>query len=421
MLSGFSELAKAIWQGICEINSSFPKTLGSLPSSLTEHDEALRQLGIFWDSETLRIGELGAKGLNSLISNDVGEFPSPKDIHMKKDEVELDMDDQDFFGVWAARELALSGKFPARTTDEVEEDDPYRVIFFRDLEPFIYCFQSEEVKKEIPSAFLAFSNVMLRGQFHLDTFIRQDLASLDETNLAWFWPTDESSKIRMITWLHGEAMEPERVNKMAETPFNFKSPDMPLDMNTAFPASFKWFSAMDISWSQTEEAIFISQVLKELTLRDSGDNFAIIYLAFEYRTNFQNVKKTAKSLIKKFPSSMVLYTAYAIIEWRSGKREAARNVFATAVKMSKELSRDGTSNVVTLWRSWVWEELQERENTSALEILLSIPEEGETFRQGYSAPAILKARRVSGQHKCYYLHRKANTKSSTSMRSSIIT
>lgn len=112
--------------------------------------------------------------------------------------------------------------------------------------------------------------------------------------------------------------------------------------------------------------------------------------------------KLAKRLLKQYRTSLLLYSAYAQIEWRMGNIDLARKVFSTAVGMcgsSPECSqRDG----ILLWKTWAWEEIMDGNRIKALSVLLSIPDgkysdNREGHDSAFNKAARLRAKRVSFQ------------------------
>lgn len=109
----------------------------------------------------------------------------------------------------------------------------------------------------------------------------------------------------------------------------------------------------------------------------------------------------AKALLKKLTTSLLLWNGYAQVEWRGGKVDAARNIFATALGMSKGFPEANRRDAILLWRTWAWEELGDP--SRAIRVLLSVesgkllPEdEYHSFDPKSIQPALLlKSRRVS--------------------------
>jgi len=391
---GFDELARAIWQALCELNTTastnFPK-----PSNSEEHEEALGSFELFWDSEVLRIGEKGAQGFSSYSNEHLGDLPSPKDLPMADAIGELSIENPDFWGDWTEWEVTLSSKSPARTTDEIEEDDPYRVILFRDMEKFLYCFQIQEVCDCIPSVLQSFLKVSLRTPYSLDTFVHSNLAFTSVEAQVWFWPIQETSRTKLITWVHGEIMEPERQNQAAETPFQFQAPNIPITLDTLFPPP-TWFCCLADQDTNESEKEFTSNTLMDLVQRSRSLELTLTVLALAFKNQQQKpiVKKMVKQFIKANPNYVIWYVVYAIIEWRIGNVESARTVFSTALSMGKSIPDIQPADILLLRRSWALEELYSQNEPQMLQILLAIPESCEVIKQEYSAPAVLKARKV---------------------------
>ena len=86
-----------------------------------------------------------------------------------------------------------------------------------------------------------------------------------------------------------------------------------------------------------------------------------------------SARKTAKNVLKAYPSSLRLYNAYALIEWRLGNKSAAENVFSTALSMCSGLEPGERIDDLLLWRCWAWELLPDAPER-ALRKILSIPE-----------------------------------------------
>ena len=145
--SGYVELSIATWQSLLEVNLFAPKE----PLSDTD---AIRRFKDFWDSEVPRIGEVGALGWGHFVEND--DNSGVPDVVV--DQCEDFLDDGEIFTTWASAERMKSrGLLPARTMDEVVEDDPFRVILFSDVEDFIIRLPSQaNLHRHLLNAFLLF-------------------------------------------------------------------------------------------------------------------------------------------------------------------------------------------------------------------------------------------------------------------------
>ncbi|KAF3929553.1 hypothetical protein ABW19_dt0205711 [Dactylella cylindrospora] len=393
--AGFSELSVAIWQGILEMNSSPPRAFASGPDSLTNHEEMLDSIGAFWDSEVLRIGEAKAKGWAAYADEDIGDFADPKDLpdgYSTSDDLLLN--DPDFFGAWLDKEKTLLGKLPARTTDEIEEDDPFRVILFSDIRQFLWKFQTPIARSSIGDAFIAFIGVVAPTQHQRDSYFRADLARVNERALSkWFWHDNEPD-VKLIAWVNGVPMEPERRSRVSRNPFSFHSSSLPLSPESLFPSNW-WFSSVEVPDLSSERLDYGIAMLREFISRVPDERLALIYFAIECRKNPGNNKKVAKQLLKKYSHSLQLWNAYAMSEVAQGSKDAAKVVYQTALKMSASFSEEQQRFAIELWRSWIWSEMDEGNEEAALALLLRIPEGHAAIMKTAerSATAILKAQR----------------------------
>lgn len=112
-------------------------------------------------------------------------------------------------------------------------------------------------------------------------------------------------------------------------------------------------------------------------------------------------KKVAKSLLKRFKTSIRLWSAYSQLEWLSGNLEAARNVFCTALGMSKGFPEAARRDTIVLWTTWIWAEMSLGQYDEALRLVLSIESGKPVEKAPTTVPGnvpgsvLLKARRVS--------------------------
>ncbi|KAI9818591.1 MAG: hypothetical protein M1832_004364 [Thelocarpon impressellum] len=333
------------------------------------------------------------------------------------------MDLEDMFGNWLAAEEKLSSVAvqPARTVDDVAEDDPYRVILFSDIKDFLAYFPRMEDRYTLLSAFLAFCRLPplldsnLDGQPHsswTDPFVRTEALEQRDRFLGY----TPGSAVEGVINPSGAAVE-----VAAEDPSypedrdqqTFGSRCFPAAVDTLFGQEKHWFSAFD-AWKETYDTErvpvplqWLVQALQSLALADAGGaGLAEYYLAFASKNKVSGLRKSAKALLKKYPRSLRLYNAYALIEWRSGNSTVASNIFCTALSMSGTFAEADQHDAILLWRTWIWELLQDGLTFVAWQRLLSVADgrilgESELSSSGNldgtvkTQPAILlKARRV---------------------------
>lgn len=382
--AGFSEHAVASWQAILEY--IFFKPVGfqhqryQTGGALESH--TISAFKEFWESEFPRIGEDRAQGWATYKSHN-GRPSEPKE------------DAEDTFSdcgrvseVWiqSERRRSLQSRMPARTIDKVEENDPYRVVLFSDLQCILVDPPSHSSQELVITAFIAFC--------HLPSYLSECVGSRSST--WWQDPFFRNEKLYQshlflsnwrLKFNAGETemsasidhhYNPIRRDSFTEKPFRSCTPDYQLSPCSLFAASDSWFSAFD-SWedecSEDRGPIvvqWVRQILKALVHRGAGgENLAEYYLALELRFSPSTVKKLAKSLIKNRPTSIRLYNSYALIEYHLGNAKSAENVIVTTINMSKTLDEQMQRDSIRLWSSWMWALLNAGQTASALERLLT--------------------------------------------------
>lgn len=287
--AGFVENAIAAFQLMIELNFFAPPQIAA-PRSHSEHEKVLELLDTFWDSEVLRVGEMGAEGWFSFVqSGNEGKAPEAREGTVSSDS----LDTRDPFGSWIAAEEERMGvsKMPARTMDEVEEDDPYRVVLFSDLREFMFFFANEAVKQKLIDAFLIFSGLrplyegasMSSGKAETtDIFLRNELGhTMDESLERWFWPKSEENNNELIGW---GGMEPEKKALLRERPFQFSLRNFPLSEEMLFAKCEYWMLAMDGPGGlKRGDVEFVGNVLKMLVAQLSDEQLALYFLAWTWK------------------------------------------------------------------------------------------------------------------------------------------
>ncbi|KAL8927299.1 MAG: hypothetical protein Q9208_002476 [Pyrenodesmia sp. 3 TL-2023] len=373
----YTELAVAIWQALLEFTFNKPHHLRSDPSQKM-HDASLLAFEEFWESEVPRIGEPNAKGwLN--YQND-GNEQAPPSAAMDSPS----RPDSSAPKVWADAEREASSclKMASRAIDASGED-PYRVALFSDIQPILSDLPTSSEQQAIVAAFLCFC--------HLPPHTN------DEDNHIRSWYNDQFVRNEVLYDDISMSVTNDSTESSQSTPFAFPLAEHPISPDTLFPVAGKWFSAFG-SCARNRGPVpeeFILATLKMLVNRGFGnESLAEYVLAFELQVSPTTVLKSAKGLLKKRPSSLPLYNAYALIQSRLGNGEMANTVFNTAIQMSNRLDHVASRDVILLWRNRIWEMLSSGQTTTALEQLLKFDNadaEGEASERG-SATAYLRLR-----------------------------
>ena len=239
---------------------------------------------------------------------------------------------------WYQREEESKHDMPARTTDELD-DDPYRVILFNDIRPFLYAFTTDVVN-QLLYAFISFCGINIPAP---------DLSSNQMTD-PWlstafdskqFWPP--ASNVNSIEWINGEAVEPERLPGI-NTPFSFPKKIFPVDIDTLFPNTWFGLSPSDLLYIDTQ---FLTTALHQLNSQD--ETLIITHLAIHNIFSPATVLKLVKAYVKPRKTSLALYNVYALLLWQRSSHDEARKVWRMAIDMTSTTH----ANPILLWRTWI--------------------------------------------------------------------
>ncbi|KAI9808218.1 MAG: hypothetical protein M1825_004675 [Sarcosagium campestre] len=387
--SGFVENATATWQAMLDLHFSEADALKKPKSTALE--DIASSIEEFWESEGPRIGEI-----NSAVAQ---EAALPVMPHLKPGYLED----------WARTEsIKLStSTMPAKTVDEVDEEDPYRVVFFSDIKDHLVVCTSESSRMAVLNAFLAFCRLPLllsddsdrsRKIFSTDAFIRgSPCGSSDDFVQRIIEPSPARSVLEDAMM---PAVEAEQINRIKEAePFDVPLQNFDCSTFEIFSRRGTWVSAFQstVQPSNSSHHPWIRQTLRSLLAAGVGGySLAEYFIGFELAYYPSSVRKTARDLVKKHPSSLRLYNAYALVEWRLDRIEAARKVFATALDMAHTLPENERQDEILLLRTWIWEILQDGGGDEALCKLLSISggTENDDLGSQISTAAVLRTRRA---------------------------
>lgn len=381
--SGFSELAVAAWQAMLEyiffkpvqFHSKEHKGGGSL------HHTTLSMFEEFWDSEVPRTGENDAEGWAAYFHKQ-GDATQPKIRETHPTGI-----GQNLWQSWllTERRHGLLARKPARTIDDVEESDPYRVILFSDIQPFLIDCPSETCQATLLDAFLAFCylpTLETSGSapkpkiWREDEFLRNESLYSPGSMLPIWRIQKPNPQLRPSDNVDGQGNIPDSSSRTSA--LNFPASVYQCSSESFFSSKGSWFSPFD-AW-ETEysedqgplEKPWVIQAVKTLVLAGvGGNNLAELLLALELRFSLEIVRKTSKTLLKRQPSNLQLYNAYALVEYRLGNPDRAETVVVTSINMgekSNEFPR--RQDILLLWHTWIWELLSAGRPQDALKRLL---------------------------------------------------
>ncbi|KAG4430631.1 hypothetical protein IFR05_013880, partial [Cadophora sp. M221] len=380
--AGYTELAVGIWQGLLEMNFNAPKEAMTKIASMDSFKD-------FWESEVSRIGEAASLGWNHFVNNS-SDIEIPDTL---TDEVDDSLNNADIFRTWSVAERIRMkcSQTPARTMDEVVEDDPYRVIMFSDIEDFLIQLplNSEGLRRCCVNAFLLFCRLPPMATLNSETsqnwvsdpFVRDELL---ECTSAWIKneyfskSRNDNSDVSPPSYLHNPFP-----NCVGTPELLFGKTLAGNDYFNSPPSQQSGFEARYGGDNGPISTTWILNTLKQLIQSRFTEDLAEYYLAFSYNHSPTTIKKISKGLLKQHPSSLRLYNAYAMIEWSRGNRDVANGVFSAALTMNSNSPASSSPNIsneeqskdaIMLWRNWSWLTLEATDNTTTLQRLLSIPD-----------------------------------------------
>jgi hypothetical protein len=376
--SGYAEVAIAVWQALLELNFYRPQLLTSASGIGTFRE--------FWDSEVPRLGEPGASGWKCFKETaDAPDGKSDEDTPTKY------LSSPDIFDGWVAAEgfRELASREPARTLDDVTEDDPYRVILWSDIEDFMTDLSAgpnpKVLRKLLLDSYLHFcrlppySLTETSQQWNRDSFIRCEHLEWSQSFTVQHCETDPTleASTSLATLLDAPFPTLNGKDIAGSYPFDLTSKHFPLNPDTLFPVKYwaksfhQWKDLYNIDDGPIPQG-WLRNTLKSLVQVVLDDEFAQYYLAFEWCNQPENVKKIAKGLLKQRPQSLRLYNAYAMIEFSRGSRETATNIVTAALGMRASLLEPEQQNLILLWKTWAWASLDNGDNSDALKCLFAI-------------------------------------------------
>ncbi|KAM3513826.1 hypothetical protein MY11210_002551 [Beauveria gryllotalpidicola] len=316
--AGYRELAVAAWQAVLELTFfrlEADAEQGAVPDSFQA----------FWESEVPRVGEAGASGWKHYVATD-GEDEPPEPRQAPSTSA---AQSRDVFQVWARLEAesANTAKLPARTMDEGTEDDPFRVVTYTDIEPFLFmvpqsCLSS--LSASLLDAFLVFCGLPPASSSEWARRLYRDQL------LA---PVGSNMPSVSIDDATPELHKDESVSRRPPL-FDRSYSAFAISSRLLFPGK-EWFSyfqpqllnaAVDGGWLET----LLGQLIFSAGCKDLSE----YYLAISFARDPSSVKKTAKKLLKQSPNSASLYNAYALAEHARGASDVAAKVLESALASS---------------------------------------------------------------------------------------
>lgn len=339
--AGYRELGLSAWQALLELNFCRPATHDSASFSLQHFQQ-------FWESEVPRFGEAGSKGWRHFVeSNGADEPPEPGAAPTNGD----DPKSRDPYKLWAALEerRGRDARVPARTLDEGNEDDPFRVVMFTDIEQMIFFVPSDILKN-------------VAGQL-LDSFLLYSGFPTAANSSSW---TELASRDPHIVISAG-ALQNDKIGTQPSLEDVDISRRPPLFRGRMLACSLvfdvllpgqDWFQYIpthnpnkSVPWE------LVGRVLKQVEHLGLVDHLGEYLLAFNQSFDSTSTRKQAKSLLKHHPTSIALYIAYALAEYSNGKDDVVQTTLGSAADMSfvsNILNYNSKAELTMAYRDEIW-------------------------------------------------------------------
>ncbi|KAK2004821.1 DUF1740-domain-containing protein [Colletotrichum falcatum] len=350
--AGFRELAIAAWQALLELNLQRPSNFED--STQSQILDAFRD---FWEDESPRIGEKSAFGWDHYVrANGAVDLAEPW-----RDEGSV-QESRDVYKSWGATERlrAANARTPARATDDVLEEDPYRVVMFSDIEEILFIIPSGVVPaiwKQLVDAFLLFC--CLPPAFRASDWTE---AAENDTLVTGSMSLFENDVLR-------KPNEPDVMDESKKTPVFRQDGSRFVASPDLLFAGSDWFSLFS-GWTSTSKTsdgpVDLAWLANALRLLASSKRFgelAEYSLSIEAINDPASIKKRAKAFIKQDPTNLRLYNAYALAEVAFGRQEVGQQVITSAAGL---ISTSNSSAGLMLWKTWAWMDLHAGNNVQAI-------------------------------------------------------
>ncbi|BGP52880.1 hypothetical protein JCM8202v2_000437 [Rhodotorula sphaerocarpa] len=383
--AGYTERALATMQAAVEFNLFRPRELAQ------EEDEAIMPwrerlfegFEAFWDAEAPRIGEEGAKGWSA-----TGQDALPPDAPVGRMqgvvETLTQVEDGRPHERWATAERAAGDSDrPARTVDPGmdESDDPYRVVLFDDIRPFLFDLESPDSRHQLAYAFLTFIglpfmpvDVPTSTPFTTDPFIHSELLERPSA-IRRYLPSMERIDGRPFSVVAGEPMEREARTDI-RSPWDMPFHASPTSVDTLFGAGQPgWFSTVTAEDLEDVDVSFARNVLAQLRPQMKDPFLVLQAFALEAAQSPKSAVKLAKQVLRDRRQDLVLWDGYARIERQRGKIAEARQVYLTALSMYRSFVRQDQVDGPLLWRAWAEMEWEDGRPGVALQVLVAASSE----------------------------------------------
>ncbi|CAB5184578.1 DUF1740-domain-containing protein [Rhizophagus irregularis] len=375
--SGYSERAYACWQAMIELIFFAPDHL----RQQTFYDR-VTALEIFWEEEWPRFGEDDAKGWAYYAEHGDNEMhvtltpPNPVNVSNLHG---------DAYEKWAKAEGMHDGQLLSIRTgtggdDDINVDDPYRIIIFDDIRTFLFDITFPQSYIELLYACFSFVGLTFNPGYSssnpliTDAFLNTKLVDESIANNS-FWVTDNSL-------------------------FKLPIKSFPQIEDNLFKSQ-SWFCICDEVDVINVDMIFARNAFYQLRQVVNDTGIKLCRLAVEHLYDISSGRSLAKSMLKREKMNLALWNGYAQIERSSNKYTEARKVYLGAIAQIRSYPEQFQIDAPLLHRMFAEMELEQGHYKTAMNVLVLLTEEQGNIESvaeiDVSVTRLLKARKYYTQ------------------------
>ncbi|KAI0652187.1 DUF1740-domain-containing protein [Trametes meyenii] len=362
--AGYIERANALFQAQGELLYHLPPSLWDV-----SFEDQLNGLEEFWDSEVPRMGEPGASGWAAWEASNRPEHPPPAAPGPTSPDPRI----PDPYSRWAASE-SLADHVHAlslRTTDDDENADPYAVVLFPDIQPFLMNVRSPRAKDVFRCMWLAFSGLHVPGFLASlserpeenmdDRWAYTHLAS--QSYLGSVFP-DETSAGRITADAYaGVMVGREREYGSGFGPVKEWGPGAIEPFENLGSGKWSMWTSEDV---QGVDPGPVREIFKQCRISGDDVGWDVLHLAFEAAIDLKSALKLSKSLLATARDSLPHWGAHARMERLRGRPDDARKVYQTVLSASSQSRVEGGG----LWWDWAEMEWLSHNDDGALQVIV---------------------------------------------------
>ncbi|KZV75506.1 DUF1740-domain-containing protein [Peniophora sp. CONT] len=356
--SGFTERALAMFQAQAELTYNCPPSF--VGAFLTSRLDKLEE---FWESEAPRIGEQGAQGWAAWLS-------AGKPVHNVPNgaaPVVPPLSSGDAYQQWAHHETASDRVVrPAlRMMDPAAEEDPYSMVMFADVRPFLFTLSSQRARSAYRLAWLSLLGLHVPG-FETSLDPQSSRATMDDTwamqhlcapaRLDALFPSSTSQRAGEADAHAGVLIGPEEHYAPSFGPVkNWAYRGLgPLEgMDFPPPPGARW-ALWDTCDVADVDVTLARNIFAACRTGTDDVEWDALTLCFEAAVSNKSALKLSRSFLASAQDSLPRWAVHARLERLRGRTIDARKVYETVLlSPTAEQNRLGTG---ILW--WDWAEME---------------------------------------------------------------